>query len=250
MVSKAVPSLAFRSAGPGGITRQLHLDRHEVVVDALPAGIEALVATGDLQSREVSTANRLLGEAVAEQLRREMAPERLGVLLAGDFYTSEGANKLGASGEVSDVWRAFAQDYRWTTGVLGNHDRLKEPVAGTTLLDGQVVEFDGLRIAGVGGIIGKAGRLLRRDLESYLETLTEALSREPHILVLHESPAGDSPEFRGNPHITELLSRSSPTLVVCGHCRWPSPLKELANGTQILNVDSRLCLPRAKPETA
>jgi Icc-related predicted phosphoesterase len=172
-----------------------------------------------------------------------MDPGRLGILLAGDFYANEGADKLGSSGEVREVWRAFAK-CRWTAGVLGNHDRLKEPVEGTTLLDGHVVELDGLRIAGIGGIVGKAGRLLRRDLKSYLETLDQVLSREPHILVLHESPAGDSPEFRGNPHIGELLGRSAPTLVVCGHCRWPSPLKELTNGTQILNVDSRLCILR------
>ncbi len=178
-VGESFPGLAHRSAGPGGITRERYLDRHEVLVDTLPLGLHALVATGDLQSRELAAGNRLLGEAVAEQLRREMDPERLGVLLAGDFYANEGSDKMGSSGEVGEVWRAFAKEFRWTAGVLGNHDRLKEPVEGTSLLDGQVVELDGLRIAGIGGIVGKAGRLLRRDLKSYLETLDQVLAQEP-----------------------------------------------------------------------
>ena len=115
-------------------------------------------------------------------------------------------------------------------------------------MDGQVLEKDGLSIGGISGIIGKAGRLLRRDLKSYLEILEAILSSNPDIVVLHESPAHDRPERRGNPHIAALLARSNPVLVVCGHCYWPSPLIELENGTQILNVDSRLCLLRAASE--
>jgi hypothetical protein len=160
---EAFPSLAYRCAGPGGITRERQLDRHEVLVDNLPRGVQAIVATADLQGREAAPPHRLLGEAVAEGLRGEYTPSGLGVFLAGDFYANEGADKLGSSGEVGEVWQAFSSDYRWTAGVLGNHDRLKSPVAGTTLLDGQVVEMDGLRIGGISGIVGKAGRLLRRD---------------------------------------------------------------------------------------
>lgn len=249
-VGEAFPSLAYRCAGPGGIIRERYLDRHEVLVDALPLGLQAIVVTGDLQGREAAPPHRLLGEAVADALRGECAPSGLGVLLAGDLYANEGVDKLGSSGDVGEVWRAFSNDYRWTTGVLGNHDRLKEAISGTTLLDGQIIEMDGLRIGGVGGIVGKASRLLRRDLKSYLETLGQVLSGQPDVVVLHESPAGDFLDLRGNPHIAELLRQSAPTLVVCGHCRWPHPLTELANGTQILNVDSRLCILRVAEPAA
>ena len=158
-IGEAFPSLAYRCPGPVGITRERHLDRHEVTVDVLPGNLQAIVATGDLQGREDVPPHRLLGEAVADALRSEFAPSGLGVLLAGDLYANEGADKLGSSGEVGEVWDSFSSDYRWTAGVLGNHDRLKSPSVGTTLLDGQVVVKDGLRIGGVGGIVGKAGRL-------------------------------------------------------------------------------------------
>ena len=238
-------SVAFRSAGPKGQTRELLLSRHEVIVDELPHGVKTLVATADLQGREDTEPHRLLGEAVAQALLAEIAPSASGVLLAGDFYANEGADKMGSSGEVGGVWSAFAGPYRWTVGVLGNHDRLKNAVEGTTLLDGQVIEKDGLRIGGISGIVGKASRLLRRDLKTYLELLEQLLLSQPDLVVLHESPAGDCPERRGNVHIADLIGRSPPTIVVCGHCRWPSPFLELKNGTQILNVDSRLCLLRA-----
>ena len=141
-IGEAFPSLAYRCPGPGGITRERHLDRHEVTVDVLPGNLQAIVATGDLQGREDVPPHRLLSEAVADALRSEFAPSGLGVLLAGDLYANEGADKLGSSGEVGEVWDSFSSDYRWTAGVLGNHDRLKSPSVGTTLLDGQVVVKD------------------------------------------------------------------------------------------------------------
>jgi len=36
------------------------------------------------------------------------------------------------------------------------------------------------------------------------------------------------------------LNLNQPTLLVCGHCHWPTPLQTLPNGTQVCNVDSRL----------
>jgi 3',5'-cyclic-AMP phosphodiesterase len=239
-------TLTYHCAAPKGQTRERSLPYHEVIVDHLPDGMDTLIVTADLQGREKKAPHRLLGEVVAEELREEIDPTRSGVLLAGDLYANEGADKLGSSGEVGSVWKAFAKHYRWTVGVLGNHDRLKDSVENTALLDGQILEKDGLRIGGISGIIGKASRLLRRDLESYLELLEEILSSNPDVVVLHESPANDLPERRGNPHIAALLARSNPVLVTCGHCYWPSPLIELKNGTQILNVDSRLCLLRAR----
>jgi len=239
-------TLIYHCAAPNGQTRERSLPCHEVIVDTLPDEMDTFIVTADLQGRERQAPHRLLGEVVAEELRGKIDSSRSGVLLAGDFYANERADKLGSSGEVDSVWRAFAEYYRWTIGVLGNHDRLKGSVERAILLDGQTLEKDGLRIGGISGIIGKAGRLLRRDLESYLELLEVILAGNPDIVVLHESPANDRPERRGNPHIAALLARSNPVLVVCGHCYWPSPLIELKNGTQILNVDSRVCLLRAR----
>jgi len=247
-VREPTSALIYHCADRDGQTKERLLPCHEVIVDSLPDVVDTLIATADLQGREKQLPHRLLGEVVSEELRGKLEPSRSGVLLAGDFYANEAADKRGASGEVDSVWHSFFKHYRWTVGVLGNHDRLKDSIEATALLDGQVLEKDGLRIGGISGIIGKAGRLLRRELKSYLEILEAILSSSPDIVVLHESPAHDRPERRGNPHIAALLARSNPVLVVCGHCYWPSPLIELENGTQILNVDSRLCLLRAASE--
>lgn len=40
--------------------------------------------------------------------------------------------------------------------------------------------------------------------------------------------------------VRECRLAAAPTLVVCGHCYWQSPLQQLSNGTQVCNVDSRV----------
>jgi len=64
------------------------------------------------------------------------------------------------------------------------------------------------------------------------------------LVVLHGGP--DVPELGrlGHPAIREALLEHPPTLVVCGHCHWKEPLATLANGTQVVNVDSRLIVLR------
>ncbi|MDV7390080.1 hypothetical protein RZS08_01950, partial [Arthrospira platensis SPKY1] len=104
------------------------------------------------------------------------ALDRCGALLAGDLYAAPGADKMGATGDVRPVWRAFARHLRWVAGVAGNHDLFgdrgaqaglaREP--GLHLLDGDAVTLDGLRIAGVGGICGRPGKPNRRPPEAFL----------------------------------------------------------------------------------
>jgi hypothetical protein len=64
-------------------------------------------------------------------------------------------------------------------------------------------------------------------------------------VVLHNGPdvPGQDP---GVAFIREVLLAFPPTLVVCGHCHWRQPLQELANGTQVLNVDGRAVLLRRR----
>lgn len=98
----------------------------------LPAGIEAVVATSDLQGREGPGTepknSRLLGQAVAEEIEllsslRELPPlANTGVILAGDLYAREGLDRRGGSGDAREVWRGFAERCRWVSGVAGNHD--------------------------------------------------------------------------------------------------------------------------------
>jgi Icc-related predicted phosphoesterase len=259
---QAEPILEFRYLNAGRGPGQYYEDRlpvHIARVDRLPVGISALVATGDLQGRErfedsAGGSIRLLGEALPERLVREVLStlfipdsDRVGVLLAGDFYTVPALDKRGGTGDVTNVWRAFSDCFAWVAGIPGNHDtfgevpqrRPKFP-SGMHFLDGDVTEISGLRIAGLGGIIGKATRPNRRSEDDYLATLRRLLQPRPDVLLMHEGPDGRDPAQRGLSRVREILQEAGMGLVIRGHAHWPQPFAEFDNGLQVLNVDARV----------
>ncbi len=91
---------------------------HTAVADGLPYDLDAIIATADLQGRETfQQANgqplRLLGEVLPDVLVSEILPsiglhdpQRIAVLLAGDFYTVPALDRRGGSGDVTVFgWR-------------------------------------------------------------------------------------------------------------------------------------------------
>ena len=241
------------------------------MVAGLPAPLDALVLTADLQGRELIPSRkpvtaphrlvgregpRLLGEIAAEDLLQLAAkgilppPDRTGVVLAGDFWTEPGSKKRGSrAGDVGPVWKAFRDRFRWVAGVLGNHDRFDGSCAetkqagmesGVYLLNGDVATIDGLRIGGVGGIIGNSSRTQRKPEEQFLQLLAKVMHDQPDVVVLHEGPDGPESGGRGSESIRLALVSHPPTMVVCGHSYWHVPLQRLANGTPVWNVDSRV----------
>jgi Icc protein len=261
-----VPYLVARKGG--GATDLASLVVTVAQVTDLPASLDGLVLTADLQGREVlpptsrqrragtfryREGRRLLGEVAAEHLRRLCArgdlpaADRLGVVLAGDFWAEPGSTRRGGLGKVGPVWAAFDGAARWVAGVLGNHDQYDGPRPDTAaepgkvvLLDGDVVALTGCRLGGVGGVIGDPAKPRRKSERRYLELLESVLRRQPDVVALHESPELSEHDCRGKSVIRDCLLRQPPTLVVCGHCHWPAPLQTLANGTQVCNVDARL----------
>lgn len=231
-------------------------------IEGLPEGLDALFITADLQGRVRSvggsSATRLLGESVAEcakELAAEgliPATERMGVVLAGDFYCREGLDKRGGSGDVRSVWAAFARCFRWVAGVAGNHDLLgdrwlkadliefkKQP--GIHFLDGDLSEADGLLIAGLSGVIGNPERPYRRTEQDF-DAITRMLAElGPDLLVMHDGPEGNERQL-GRPSVRQTLQSARRTLIIRGHAHWKDPLAVLSNGTQILNADSRVVL--------
>ena len=221
--------------------------------EGLPSHIQALVITSDLQGVASLDGHEsplvLLGIRLAHELRKlaELgqlpSPEKTGVILAGDLYSAPAGDVRGASGDVREVWTTFAEHFRWVTGVSGNHDRFGtaeeqaalEAIPHLSLLDGSVVDHDGLCIGGVGCVIGDPNRAGRRSEEDFLETLANVLNQSPDLLVLHQGPEG-APSQRGNREIGEIIDLEPPPLVVCGHLHWSEPLADRKN-TQILNVD-------------
>lgn len=253
--------ISYRTATSRGAPAAAALPVVRATVDALPAGVTALLACSDLQGRaaESPTAHppRLLGEVLAGDLQLLAAegivpePRRIGILLLGDLFADAGLQSRGQHGDVGQVWQAFAADFRWVIGVAGNHDVIERPpVAGQSsahLLDGDIVTVDGLRVGGVSGIIGatKEGRAWRRGEHAFVITLRSVLQSRPQILLLHQGPAGGATDQPGHAAIRAVLERTPEVLTLCGHVHWTSPLTDLPHGGHELNVDGRAVLLQA-----
>jgi len=240
-----------------GIAEVAQLPILRGIVDKLPSSLDAIVCTSDLQGIDAAPQSgpgvRLLGELLAVELAAfleviSVLPSRTGIVLAGDFYSSATANQRGASGDVRCVWDAFVQRFRWVAGVSGNHDRLghtpddvhafvKTP--NLHYLDGTVCSVDGLTLAGIGGIIGKPAKPMRRSAKDYASTLKRLEDTKPDLIIRHQSPDVEELAFLGSDKLTAAYGRQTYPLVICGHISWPSPFVQLSNGTQLLNVDSR-----------
>ncbi|NTX37757.1 metallophosphoesterase [Myxococcus sp. CA051A] len=259
-------SLPYQAAAPRGGCETVLFPLLRGTVDALPDEVAALLVLSDLQGVAPHAlqdgAVALLGEVLADELAilGELGtlpqPGTVGVVLAGDLYSEANANVRGASGDVRAVWQAFAEHFRWVVGVAGNHDTFggaREQVRfqqrpGIHLLDGEVVDLEGLRVGGVGGIIGNPDKAGRRGETDFLRQLDATLRETPDVLVLHQGPDVEGTRLRGSPVIRESVQRRANLLVVCGHAHWETPLATLPGGTQVLNVDSRaVLLERAKP---
>jgi 3',5'-cyclic-AMP phosphodiesterase len=255
---KPIHQWVYLNSVSGGGTRSERLPLLRGEVDRLPEDVEAVIALSDLQGRALEPkhggASVLLGEMVAEALAKlgkagGLPPaDRTGILLAGDLYASPNADTRGATGDVRSVWSAFSRHFRWVVGVAGNHDTFEAPdqffsEPGRTLLDGDVVAPDGLPVGGVSYIIGKAGKLNRREQSVQLGMIEGVLQQEPEVLLLHEGPDVPERKLRGNPLIRGAVE-SWDGLVVCGHRHWEAPLVTLDGGPQILNVDARAVILR------
>lgn len=211
--------------------------------------LDAVIACSDLQGIVPGPQGRseLLGVAVADVLD-ELAADgaippamRTGVILAGDLYSVPSASKRGGYGDVADVWVAFAERFAWVAGVAGNHDDVSEVARlgdRIHLLDGDVAEIDGLRIGGVGGIIGNPRKPGRRSEPDQLRAIARTIAAGVDVLVVHEGPRGDARQ-PGNDAIRAAIEAGEVGLTICGHDHWGSPLAAHPRG-QILNVDARV----------
>ena len=264
--SEPIETIPFLNAGrrPRDYRTEA-LPIHRATVAGLPDELDGLVACADLQGRETFQSSggrmpRLLGEVIpamlAEMLgQRGFHPKRMGVLLAGDFYTVPGLDRRGGSGDVTEVWRCFADEFGFVVGVAGNHDEFADsdrngfPCFTSPLhfLDGHVVDVEGLRIGGVSGIIGNPRRAWRRTEEQFSETFVAVASQSPDLIVMHDGPDDPVGRQRGAAPIRQWIEQMPPSLIVRGHCHWKQPNVNYASGHQVLNVDSRVAF--LLPET-
>jgi hypothetical protein len=266
-------TLAYRNVTSRHGVVTVYLPVLRATVDHLPGDLQAIVATADLQGRGLDREDGgpapLLGELLAEELeslavRGEIpSPDVTGVILAGDLYTPPGLDRRGGSGDVRAVWDAFARSFCWVVGVAGNHDffgprdwsvpdvEAFKKQKGGRFLDGNSVTLDSLRIGGVSGTIGNPNKPHRKLEEDFCDSVERLAAAGLDILAMHDGPdatiMNDGPdavgiELLGRPSVRAVLERSKPTLVIRGHAYWRTPLATLSNGTQVLNVDSRVVI--------
>jgi Icc protein len=270
-----VEQIRYLNASRRGGTEVCRLPVLRGVVEGLPEGLDAVVATSDLQGVVQSPGKppELLGAAVARRcaelavsaglalaslVRRARGDHLRGsqrealrggpilerpidmlAVLAGDLYSVPDATRRGGYGDVASVWQAFAERYSWVVGVAGNHDDVGQLAVSerVRLLDLEEMSLRGLRVGGVGRVIGDPGKPGRREHEEQLSAIELVAEAGVDVLVLHEGPCG----FDGSPgseHVSAVLERHPVPLVICGHVHWPGPLSE-RGGRQILNVDGR-----------
>ena len=232
-------------------------------VSGLPNSVYGLLVTSDLQAYESSSASVLSGVSVARafcELQKELwCPNlnRLGVILAGDFFARPELDKRGGLGDVQSVWQAFYEEFRWVTGVAGNHDGFYglsdlRRCSGTVcenVLDGKVMSFDGLRIGGISGVIGQGSRPWRRKILKWSK-IADSLIPQSDVIVLHRGPSLTQEKRDGSTKIEAYLEKCGEApLIICGHHHWSNPLAQTAYG-QVLNVDYRVVLLISDVHTA
>lgn len=253
LAAKPVRLLRYFNATRQGRPEPVLLPFLEGEVSGLPEGLDALVATSDLQgvvpARRPGTPAELVGVRVAEEVAA-MLPRRarVGVLLAGDLFSDPEARQRGGFGDVAPVWAAFAARFAWVVGVAGNHDDASTVprLPDVHLLDGDEVELKGLRVGGVGLVAGDPRRPGRRDEEEQLARLELVAETKPDLLVVHEGPEG-GPGQPGSKPFAEMLLRHPVGLTVSGHVPWEQPLGALGDA-QLLCVHQRVVvLHRAAP---
>jgi len=249
IADELIREIHYLNASPRGGTEveRLPVARGELAAP-LAGELDALIVCSDLQGVVPGPQGRseLLGVQVAVVLEHLAAAgaipaaARTGVLLAGDLYSVPAANKRGGYGDVANVWHAFAARFAWVAGVAGNHDDVSAVAAvgaNVHLLDGALAEPDGLRIGGVGGILGNPRKPGRRGEDDQLAAIARTIGLGVDILILHEGPHGGDHQ-PGNAAIRRAIEAGAVGLTICGHDHWRDPLTHHDHG-QILNVDAR-----------
>jgi len=253
-------TIIYHAPASKGGPEEIRLPFIKAEVDILGGGVDALVALADLQGYDVlpdGSHGRLAGELVADELDAMaglgLIPplKRCGIIIAGDMHSPPDCVKRGGHGDVREVWRVLASKAAWAAGVPGNHDLFGDSPEELDafrgeprmhFLHGNIVELGGLRIAGMGGVIGNPSKAFRWAEDDYAAKAEELLAKQPEIFIIHEPPGEpDSPQ-KGNSMVAGAFAAAKKPLVICGHKHWDAPLAQLPGGAQVLNVHERVVI--------
>lgn len=211
-----------------------------------------------------------LGEVLAEEtenlgkLGEIPLPQLLGILLLSDFFAHP--DRLGGSGDVRPVWRAFAERLRWVAEVRGNHDDIGDNAGqmaefcqetNAHLLDRDIASLDGLRVAGIGGANGDARRPGRKDMADHarrLETchLFPKLSRQIFFVVPFLATTPGHIDYSGAASVTIFWAQKKEVPHIRYYCPWRAgPRSQMAWPSTLtitrLPIPERAVLPLLHP---
>ena len=221
-------------------------------IEGLPPNINAIVVTSDLQGVVIqNNDNLLLGEVLAEHLKLifdvyfpNIDLKKTIAFLCGDLYAD--LIKRGQSGNPTKVWEKFASVFGQTIGIAGNHDKFENienvnKIHNAKLLINEIFETQGLKIAGLSGIIGRSDKNFRLQEKDYLKALSNLLHKKPNILLTHLSPQISDRDLQGDENISKILEKGNATTLFCGHSPWEyNKAFDMKNETQILNADTKV----------
>ena len=137
------------------------------------------------------------------------------------------------------VARYHAEAFPQRTFIAGDSD---VPVSGKVFDAVEMQHLVVLEVGGISGIIGNNNKINRLAESDFLKYLKRILLKQPKLLLLHQGPDFPQKALMGDSKIREIIEQSPVNLIVCGHCHWHIPLVTFDNGTQILNVDSRVVI--------
>lgn len=223
-------------------------------IEGLAKNIDSIVVTSDLQGvcRFEYISNLLLGEVLAESLPLiyemyipQLSLNKSWAFLCGDLYAN--LEKRGSSGNPIQVWQAFAKYFDQVIGIAGNHDDFADDLIELKLmenvhfLENDLLKLNGIKVAGLSGIIGRTDKNFRLEEPFYLSAFEKLLKQQPDIILTHLSPHFEEYGFLGELQLTKILEKYAENLLCCGHSHWDtSQVATLRNNTQILNADSKV----------
>ena len=175
------------------------------------------------------------------------------MILVGDLYADACLLKRGGSGDVEDIWIEFAKQFRWVTGVAGNHDLFEgkdefpnafQKISNIHPLHKSDITLDGLRIGGISGILGNPRKIWRYTDPEFYRAAMDLLRNKPmDCLVLHQGPSGSRKGMRGLQLVNESIIDAGrpPSMITFGHCYWPEPVDQ-SGECDLVNSDGRVFL--------
>ncbi|WP_173911892.1 metallophosphoesterase [Acinetobacter sp. Marseille-Q1618] len=234
--------------------QKFQLPIYQGEVEGLSHSIDSMVVTSDLQGicHFEHQHSELLGVVLAEILPSmydiyfpDLKIQKSWAFLCGDLYAN--LEKRGSSGNPIQVWQDFSKHFQHVIGIAGNHDDFGQDldqlqkIENIHFLESDIIQLDGIKIAGLSGVIGRIDKNFRRSESDYLKILERFLKQKPDITLTHLSPYFEEYNFLGEVQLTNLLEKYSENLLFCGHSHWEtSQAITLKNATQVLNVDTKV----------